>query len=155
MKPLWILAVALASASCIRARDFGSSQEAAKIIFQAEASGTAVQKKPIARVDQGPILFYRFRISGASSNYHWIIVPSEESKLFILGLLKSLDIIKEKETPWVKTLQESIDTMQGSNQESRAAKLRADMQNHFAIVESYEHDPARNTIRKMEYNALV
>lgn len=150
IKPLWIVAVVLASASVVRAQDVGGSQEAAKIIAQAKASGatrsqggvTVIQKEPLARIDQGPILFYRFRISGESSNYHWIIVPSEESKLFVLGLLKSLDIIKAGETPWVKTLQEAIDTMQGSNQEARAAKLRADMQNRSAIVESYEHDPS-------------
>ena len=151
-KPLWMLALVLACASAVRAEDVAGGEEAAGLIKQAKSAIapaapdniiTRITKKPLERLEKGPILVYRYRISGAAKDYRWIIVQSEESKRMVVGLLEAVGVVSESGSTWVRTLQESIDSMQGSEQPARVAKLRADLQNHSVIVESYENDPPK------------
>lgn len=100
-----------------------------------------IEKKPKEVVEEGPVLIYRYNMSGYV-DYQWIIVPSEESKQLIVGVLKGLRIIDGSETVGVRTLKEEIENMQGQGKDQRAAKLTADLQKFTAVVYSYENKTA-------------
>lgn len=83
-KPLWIMAVVLASASVLHSQDVDGSKEAGKIIAQAKASGAASAAAGTAEPKQtqtevGPILIIELRMPNTIDATN-ISVASEKDK---------------------------------------------------------------------------
>lgn len=126
-------AALLAAAACSRAPK----------IKDDDVFTVTVEKKPKEVVAEGPILIYRYNMSGAA-DYQWVYVPNEDSKNYVVSLLKALKVIKDESGVGVKTLAEvqAQKIVPGEHQDSHdqnIARLTADLQSHAAVVDSYEN----------------
>lgn len=101
-----------------------------------------IKKKPKSREEAGPVLIYRFSMSGYA-NYQWVVVPTAGDKRYLLELFKAVKLTGRSETLGVETSQEHIADLRGSDREQRAAQLEDDLKGHSAVVFSYENDPAQ------------
>jgi hypothetical protein len=102
-----------------------------------------IEKKPKEIVTDGPVVIYRYNMTG-TKDYQWIYVPTEESRTFVVSLLKALKVIKGDSGVGVHTLAEvkAKKIVPGEHQDSHdqnIARLTADLQNHAAVVDSYEN----------------
>lgn len=100
-----------------------------------------VKKKPTEVVANGPVLIYRYDMSG-SANYQWIVVPSEKSRDFVENLLKTMQAVGLVGVG-VKTLNEIKNEKPYAGEEDEHARyvqqMITDLQTYSAVVESYEN----------------
>jgi hypothetical protein len=99
-----------------------------------------------ARSEQGPLVIYRFKMSGSTS-FKEIVVGSEKTKQFLTGLLQLLlpdnllgNTTKDPQnlTPIkLMTAAEYIANQRGDGKKERGDKMLEDLKSHEAVVLSY------------------
>lgn len=96
-----------------------------------------IKKEPISRTESGSFIIYKYDMSGAGcTNYKFIIVRSEQSKLFFMNFLRATSGL---ESLYVRTFDEAAQNTPVGDKAGRVARLMADLKDHSAVIESYEN----------------
>lgn len=92
-----------------------------------------IQKKEKAREALGPVLVYRYNMTGYA-NYQWVIIRSESQRAVAEGLAKAIS-----PTAGVQTVEQFIAGLQGQDRAGRAERMRQELQDFEMVVHSYEN----------------
>lgn len=102
--------------------------------FAASGDGlTIIEKKEKAREERGPVVVYRYNMTG-HVNYQWLIVRSESQVPLVEGLAKGISPQAN-----VKTVEQYIAGIQSRDRVAIADRIRRDLQTFEVIVDSYEN----------------